>query len=170
MNSPLLSGLPRDNKKPHLFSMRRGFCSPVRISIPHPCSGWEHSTVSTCIETRGAPLRLAVFPFTARFSQVFLDAFSLQGCPETVRFASLLHILALSLSNPCFCTIHASLLSLEGFVRLRGINTSNGGREYRKNPLLCQIFLSLRFIMPRKVLSGVPLGGSRLSGRRPLSH
>jgi hypothetical protein len=57
-----------------------------------------------------------MLPLPTRFSQVFLDAFSLQGCPHPVCFTSLLHIRPLSLTNQIPETINAALISLEGLV------------------------------------------------------
>ena len=57
-----------------------------------------------------------MLPLPTRFSQVFLDTFSLQGCPQPARFASLLHIRPLSLTNRISETINAALISLEGLV------------------------------------------------------
>jgi hypothetical protein len=57
-----------------------------------------------------------MLPLPTRFSQVFLDTFSLQSCPQPVRFASLLHIRSLSLANQIYETINAALISLEGLV------------------------------------------------------
>ena len=57
-----------------------------------------------------------MLPLPTRFSQVFLDTFSLQGSPQPARFAALLHIRPLSLTNQIPETINAVLLSLEGLV------------------------------------------------------
>jgi hypothetical protein len=57
-----------------------------------------------------------MLPLPTRFSQVFLDTFSLQGCLQPVRFASLLHIRTLSLTNRIPETINAAPISLEWLV------------------------------------------------------
>jgi hypothetical protein len=57
-----------------------------------------------------------MLPLPTRFSQVFLDTFSLQGCPQPVRLASLLHIRPLFLANQIPETINDALISLEGLV------------------------------------------------------
>ena len=44
-----------------------------------------------------APFPLTMLPLPIRFSEIFLDTFSLQGCSEPVCFASLPHIRPLSL-------------------------------------------------------------------------
>jgi len=57
-----------------------------------------------------------MLPLPTRFSQVFLDTFSLQGCLQPIRFASLLHIRPLSLTNQIPETINVTLISQEGLV------------------------------------------------------
>ena len=53
-----------------------------------------------------------MLPLPTRLSQVFLDTFSLQACPQPVRFASLLHNLSPffdqpdSLNDQCRPDIH----------------------------------------------------------------
>ena len=67
-----------------------------------------------------------MLPLPAGFSQVFLDTFSLQGCLQPVRFASLLHIRPRSLTNQIPETINAVLISLEGLVLPWGIRNWEG--------------------------------------------
>lgn len=55
-----------------------------------------------------------MLPLPTRFSQVFLDTFSLQGSPQPARFAALLHIRPLSLTNQIPETINAALYPWKG--------------------------------------------------------
>jgi hypothetical protein len=126
-SSPPSSHSP-DNKKPHPFSMRRGFCSPVHI---FPCISIRHGIINVLNLHREPLCSLPVndISFHRSISSGFSSRFFSSGLLSNGSFCLAASYFSPSLTNQSFCMIHATLLFPEGFVLPGGIKTSKGGHQ-----------------------------------------